>query len=172
MEQDTRRRSSSGRSSSSRSGSSRSGSSRSGSSRSASSRSAAGRSSGSADRRGSSSGRRRKGKRAAARKRRRMIIFAVEAIVLVCLVGVLYFVSKLDKMQSGDLTANASKGEEEDLSGVVVEENPPWMRRRRRSWRNLRPLHSSVWIPEPVFSEREAGQIRSSLPASTMRRRK
>ena len=52
-----------------------------------------------------------------------MIIFAVEAIVLVCLVGVLFFVSKLDKMQSGDMTAVASEGEEENLSDVQVEEN-------------------------------------------------
>ena len=52
-----------------------------------------------------------------------MIIFAVEAIVLVCLGGVLFFVSKLDKMQSGDMTAVASEGEEENLSDVQVEEN-------------------------------------------------
>ena len=52
-----------------------------------------------------------------------MIIFAVEAIVLVCLVGVLFFVSKLDKMQSGDMTAVAREGEEENLSDVQVEEN-------------------------------------------------
>ena len=129
MTQDTRRRSSSGRSSSGRSSSERSSSSRNGSGRSSSSRSASGRSSSgrSASASGTSSrnssGRRRKGKRAAARKRRRMIIFAVEAIVLVCLVGVLFFVSKLDKMQSGDMTAVASEGEEENLSDVQVEEN-------------------------------------------------
>lgn len=101
MAQDTRRRSSSSKSGSSRGTGSRT----------------------SDTRRRSSSTKRRKGKRAAARKRRRIIIFALEAVALVILVGVLYFVSKLDKMQGSDL-ASASNGEEdEDLSAVSIDSN-------------------------------------------------
>lgn len=112
MAQDTRRRSSG----------TKSGSSRRSSERSASSRRSDSVQTGTRSR--SASGKRRKGKRAAARRRKRMILFGVEAVVLVILVGVLFFVSKLDKMQSGDMTAIASGNEdEEDLSQITVEEN-------------------------------------------------
>jgi len=130
MEQDTRRRSSGTKSASSRGASSRSTSGKSGAARSGSKKSGTSTRSGSSRRPESSydtrsrstSGKKRKGKRAAARKRKRMIIFGVEALVLVCLIGVLFFVSKLDKMQSGDV-AQAGVAEEESLANVVVEEN-------------------------------------------------
>lgn len=111
MAQDTRRKSSGTKSGSSK---------RSGSERSASRRSDSVQT---GTRSRSASGKRRKGKRAAARRRKRMILFGVEAVVLVILVGVLFFVSKLDKMQSGDMTAMAGDTEEEDLSNIEVEQN-------------------------------------------------
>lgn len=52
-----------------------------------------------------------------------MMIFAVEVLVLVCLVGVLYFVSKLDKMQSGDLAKAAGSENQEDFADVNVGDN-------------------------------------------------
>lgn len=112
MAQDTRRRSSSSKSGSGRSSSSRSGSSRSTGSRPSGTRSR------------SSSGKRRKGKRGAARKRRRMLIFGLEAVVLVLLVGVLYFVSKLDKMQGSDLAKASGSEDQEGLGDIEIEDNP------------------------------------------------
>ena len=117
MAQDTRRRSSSSASGRTK----KSSTSRSGSSRS--SRSTGAKSSASRTRSRSTSGRHHKGKRAAARKRRRILLFAAEALVLVCLVGVLYVVSKMDRMQGQDLASAASSEDTEDLSQVTVQEN-------------------------------------------------
>ena len=43
--------------------------------------------------------------------------------MLVCLVGVLYVVSKMDRMQGQDLASAASSEDTEDLSQVTVQEN-------------------------------------------------
>ena len=76
---------------------------------------------------GTARNRKRKGKRAAARKRRRMILFGVEAVVILCLIVVLVVVSKLDRMQGGDLSNSQAAGTtDESLDNVdpVVDITP------------------------------------------------